>query len=103
MPRKRTYYVYMLASRPNGTLYIGVTNNLARRVAEHRRGAVEGFAKRYGVHRLVHFEETNDVATAIEQEKRIKGWSRARKIVLIKAKNPAWEDLAEGWFGDGAP
>ncbi len=100
MPRKRTYYVYLLASRPNGTLYAGVTNNLERRVVEHRQGAVEGFTKRYGVHRLVHFEETDDVAAAIQREKQLKGWSRAKKIALIESKNPTWKHLAEGWLGE---
>ena len=102
MPRKRTYDVYLLASRPNGTLYAGVTNNLERRVVEHRQGAVEGFTKRYGVHRLVHFEETDDVAAAIQREKQLKGWSRAKKIALIESKNPTWKDLAEGWLGKHA-
>ena len=97
MHRRRTYDVYILCSRPNGTLYVGVTNALERRLLEHRDGAVEGFTKRYGVHRHVHFEETDDVTAAIAREKQIKGWSRARKIALIQTENPEWKDLAKGW------
>jgi putative endonuclease len=67
------------------------------RLLEHRNGALEGFTKRYAVHRLVHFEATNDLAAAIAREKQIKGWSRARKIALIQTENPEWKDLAEGW------
>ena len=102
MSRARAYYVYIHVSRPNGTLYTGVTNNLERRLWEHRQDSIEGFTKRYGVHRLVHFEETDDVASAIRREKVIKGWSRARKIALIESENPLWKDLAEGWF-DAVP
>ncbi len=98
MHRKRTYYVYILSSRPNGTLYVGVTNDLERRLLEHRDGTVEGFTKRYAVHRLVHFEETDAVTAAIAREKQIKGWSRAKKVALIQSENPEWRDLAEGWF-----
>jgi len=94
MHRRRTYYVYILSSRPNGTLYVGVTNDLERRLLEHRDGTVEGFTKRYAVHRLVHFEETD----AIAREKQSKGWSRAKKVALIQSENPEWSDLAEGWF-----
>ena len=99
MHRKHTYYVYILSSGPNGTLYVGVTNDLQRRLLEHRDGTVEGFTKRYAVHRLVHFEETDDISAAITREKQIKGWSRAKKIALIQAENPHWRDLAEGWSG----
>ncbi|MSQ25514.1 MAG: GIY-YIG nuclease family protein [Dehalococcoidia bacterium] len=98
MSKKRMFYVYMLCSRPNGTLYVGVTNDLTRRLVEHRNGAVEGFTKRYAVHRLVCFEETDDVTAAIAHEKQIKGWSRAKKVALIQSENPEWRDLAEGWF-----
>ena len=94
MHRRRTYYVYILSSRPKGTLYVGVTNDLERRLLEHRDGTVEGFTKRYAVHRLVHFEETD----AIAREKQSKGWSRAKKVALIQSENPEWSDLAEGWF-----
>ncbi|MBI4289704.1 MAG: GIY-YIG nuclease family protein [Chloroflexi bacterium] len=89
------YYVYMLASKRNGTLYIGVTNDLVRRVSEHKQDLNEGFTKKYGVHLLVHFEECNDVATAIEREKQLKSWHRAWKIRLIEETNPQWRDLYE--------
>ncbi len=75
----------------------GVANALERRLLEHRDGTVEGFTKRYGVHRLVHFGETDAVTAAIAREKQIKGWSRARKIALIQTENPEWKDLAKGW------
>ncbi|HEY5047037.1 MAG TPA: GIY-YIG nuclease family protein [Rhizomicrobium sp.] len=89
----RYYSVYILASRRNGTLYIGVTNNLARRVHEHRNDLVEGFTRRYRVHHLVWFETSQDIAAAIDLEKRIKHWRRAWKIELIEKSNPQWEDL----------
>ena len=89
----KTYYVYILASKRNGTLYIGVTGNLIKRVYEHKQGAVEGFTKKYNVHLLVYFETTNEVFSAIEREKQLKGWLRKRKIALIESKNPDWKDL----------
>ena len=92
----KSYYVYMLASKRNGTLYIGVTNDLARRVYEHKEGLVEGFTKKYKVDRLVYFEETNDVESAIIREKRLKKWNRQWKIELIEKGNPEWKDLYEG-------
>ena len=87
------YYVYILASCRNGTLYIGVTNDLARRVYEHQEGIVEGFTKRYGVHHLVYYEVHKDVRDAIWREKCIKRWRRAWKIRLIEQENPDWRDL----------
>ncbi len=87
------YFVYILASRIGGTLYIGVTNDLIRRVAEHRAGEVAGFTKRYGVKRLVYFEECDDVFGAIAREKQLKRWNRAWKIRWIEEKNPNWDDL----------
>jgi putative endonuclease len=87
------YYVYMLASRPRGTLYIGVTGDLVRRVFEHRCGAVPGFTRRYGVTRLVWFEVIDDVRAAIQREKTLKHWLRAWKIALIERANPTWRDL----------
>jgi len=89
----------MLASKRNGTLYIGVTNDLVRRVYEHKEGLVEGFTKKYKVDRLVYFEETNDVESAITREKRLKKWNRQWKIELIEKENPEWEDLYEGMIG----
>ena len=90
---ERQYFVYMLASRTNGTLYIGVTNDLSRRVVEHRQGAVDGFTKKYGVARLVWFEPFGSIEAAITHEKRIKRWRREWKIALIERENPAWLDL----------
>ncbi len=92
----KTYYVYILASQHNGTLYIGMTNNLARRMYEHKQGMVDGFTKEHGVHRLVYYESTNDVTAAITREKRLKKWRRAWKIELIEERNPDWEDLPVG-------
>ncbi|HMI97336.1 MAG TPA: GIY-YIG nuclease family protein [Micropepsaceae bacterium] len=91
----RGYYVYILASDRNGTLYVGVTNDLARRVYEHRNDLVEGFTKRYGVHRLVWFEIHGDINEAILREKRIKKWNRSWKLRLIEKMNPDWIDLTE--------
>jgi putative endonuclease len=92
---ENTYYVYILASKRNGTLYTGVTNNLLRRVSEHKSGAVDGFTKKYEVDKLVYFESTNDVRVAITREKQIKKWLRKWKIKLIEAQNPEWKDLYE--------
>jgi putative endonuclease len=83
-------------------LYIGVTNNLERRVFEHKSKAIGGFTAKYNIDRLVYFADTGDVVAAIEREKQLKGWLRARKIVLIESENPSWEDLSQDWFG-GAP
>jgi putative endonuclease len=91
--RDHSYVVYILASKPNGTLYIGVTNDLVRRVQEHREGLVPGFTKRYGVKSLVYFEHHCDINTAIMREKRIKRWLRKWKLDLIEAANPQWRDL----------
>jgi len=90
------YYVYILANKPRGTIYIGVTNDLIRRVHEHRNGLVDGFTKRYGVHSLVHYEQCTDVSVAIWREKRLKKWKRAWKIRLIESENPDWRDLYVG-------
>ena len=89
----RNYFVYILASDRNGTLYVGVTNDLARRVYEHREGLVPGFTKRYGVHQLVWFEAHGDIREAILREKRIKKWNRQWKLRLIEEVNPDWVDL----------
>ncbi|MEJ5259196.1 MAG: GIY-YIG nuclease family protein [Anaerohalosphaeraceae bacterium] len=90
-----TYYVYILASRRNGTLYIGVTNNLKNRVFQHKTEKVEGFTQKYGVKRLVYFETFRNIQDAIVREKRLKKWNRDWKIRLIEEKNPAWDDLFE--------
>ncbi len=92
----KTYYVYIMASKKNGTLYIGVTNNLPQRVWEQKNDVHEGFTKKYGVHRLVWFEVTSDVEEAILREKQMKKWRRQWKINLIEEENPNWNDLYEG-------
>ena len=92
---KMAYWVYILASKPGGTLYIGVTNNLVRRVYEHREGLAESFTKRYGIKTLVYFESHETIAAALRREKNIKHWSREWKIDLIVAGNPGWCDLYE--------
>lgn len=88
-------WVYILASQKRGTLYIGVTSRLVERITEHREGRVEGFTKRYKVHRLVHVEPFDDINDAIAREKAFKKWNRAWKINLIEGRNPDWRDL---WF-----
>jgi len=93
----KTYYVYMLASQKNGTLYIGVTNNLERRLYEHKNHLVKGFTAKYNVTKLVWSEQTSFVEAAIEKEKQMKKWERAWKIRLIEEGNPEWHDLSEGW------
>ena len=89
----KIYYVYILASARNGTLYIGVTNNLIRRVYEHREGLVPGFTKRHGIKQLVYFEQHATAASAIQREKTMKHWSRDWKIRTIEKLNPTWADL----------
>ena len=93
----KTYYVYIVASKTRA-LYIGVTNNLLRRVYEHKTKAIEGFTSKYNAHRLVYYEETNDIHAAIAREKQLKGWRRDRKKELINSINPAWKDLSEEWY-----
>lgn len=87
------HYVYILASRKNGTLYTGITNDIVRRAFEHRAGRVEGFTRQYGVKTLVYFEPHSDPAIAIRREKTLKRWRRAWKIALIEEQNPEWHDL----------
>ncbi|HXH01288.1 MAG TPA: GIY-YIG nuclease family protein [Xanthomonadaceae bacterium] len=91
------YHVYILASR-SGALYVGVTNNLMRRLFEHRNTVVTSRTTRYRIHRLVHYETTEDIYAAIAREKQIKAWRREKKVALIRSANPAWDDLAVGWF-----
>jgi putative endonuclease len=90
--------VYILASEPYGTLYIGVTSNLAHRMEAHRNGSVDGFTKQYGVHALVYLEVHEDMYEAIQREKRLKKWNRAWKIRLIEEMNPQWKDLSAQAF-----
>jgi len=87
------YYVYIMASKKNGTLYIGVTNNLIKRVYEHKNDLVEGFTKKYCVHNLVYYEQTEDIKSAIQREKNLKKWKRQWRIELIEKMNPNWNDL----------
>lgn len=93
----RTFHVYLLASRSR-TLYVGVTGNLLARLQQHRTCLTPGFTSRYRIHRLVHVEETDDIHAALAREKKIKGWRRSKKVALIEADNPTWEDLSAGWF-----
>ena len=96
---KEAAYVYMLASEPYGTLYVGVTSDLVKRIWEHKNGFVEGFTKKYGVKQLVWYEEHGSIISAIEREKRIKRWHRDWKVNLIQAMNPQWDDLYEKIIG----
>jgi putative endonuclease len=106
MPRSttRTYFVYLLSSA-RGVLYVGVTNDLRRRLAEHLQGTIEGFTSRYGIHHLVYFEKAGDIHSALEREKQIKGWRREKKLALIREANPRFVDLAAqlGLSGGGTP
>jgi putative endonuclease len=95
----RRFYVYILASRIGGTLYIGVTNDLVRRLGEHRLKLVDGFTEKYDVIRLVYFEQFEDPENAIKREKRLKKWNRAWKIRLLEEHNPDWQDLYPGIAG----
>ena len=95
----RDYYVYIMTNKAR-TLYVGVTNNLEQRVAQHKEKLIEGFTSRYGLNELAYYASTNDVREAIAREKQIKGWTRAKKIVLIEEMNPNWDDLSATWFSD---
>jgi putative endonuclease len=86
-------WVYIVTNKRNGTLYVGVTSQIARRAWEHREGVVEGFTKRYGLKRLVYVEHHDEITNAIQREKRVKSWPRAWKINLIRESNPNWDDL----------
>jgi putative endonuclease len=88
-------FVYFMTNKPNGILYVGVTNDIARRAWEHREGLIDGFTKRYGLHRLVYVEEYDSITQAIQRERNIKHWPRSWKVRLILAANPAWDDLYE--------
>ena len=94
------YYVYILADKFNKTIYTGITNNLIRRVYEHKNNLdAESFTARYGIHKLVYFETTSDVYSAIEREKQIKSWSRKRKNSLVESLNPEWAELYDSLLG----
>jgi putative endonuclease len=95
----RTYWVYIMTNR-SGTLYVGMTNDLIRRVSEHRRGQIPGFTARYKISRLIHAESCSNVVDAIAREKEIKAWRREKKLALIAESNPDWLDLAREWFSE---
>ena len=96
----KTYYVYIMASRRNGTLYIGITNDLVRRAYEHKNNLCSGFTQRYGVYTLVYYEQCESTDSAIQREKRLKSWHRNWKIRLIEESNPEWKDLYEEIAGE---
>ena len=91
------YYVYILTNISQ-TLYVGVTNNLERRIYEHKNKLIAGFTRKYNLTILVYFDATSDVHSALAREKQIKGWTRDKKVALIEAQNPEWQDLSAGWF-----
>ncbi|MBU4483889.1 GIY-YIG nuclease family protein [bacterium] len=93
----KNYFVYILASQRNGTLHIGVTNNIARRIYEHKNDLIKGFTEKYRVHNLIYVEETNDVNVAITREKQLKKWKRSWKLRLIETANPEWKDLYDDY------
>ena len=94
--KEHEYFVYIVCSR-SGTLYIGMTNSIYKRALQHKRGEIEGFASKYHCDRLVWYESYDDVRKAIDREKQLKRWTRAKKIALIESKNPRWTDVAEKW------
>ncbi len=93
----KQYYVYIMTNRSK-TLYTGVTNDLILRVYEHKNKMINGFTKKYNITKLVYYEQTEDIISAIAREKQIKGWLRSKKIALIDSLNPKWNDLSEEWF-----
>ena len=99
---RRQYYVYIMTNR-SGTLYTGVTNDLERRMYEHKGKFVEGFTKRYNIDMLVYYEVTDDINGALTREKQIKDWRRSKRVALIESTNPQWRDLSDGWFSLAPP
>ena len=91
------YFVYILSNWNDSVVYIGVTSNLSKRLYEHRNGLADGFTKKYTVHKLVYFEQTSDVYSALSREKQLKNWSRSKKNTLIEQQNPTWRDLSLDW------
>ena len=92
------YYVYILTNKTDNVMYIGMTNDLRRRLYEHKADQIEGFTQKYHVHKLVYFEEYSDVNEAIAREKQLKRWIRAKKNLLVETKNPNWDDWGEGFI-----
>ena len=93
----KKYYVYILTNKRNGTLYIGVTNDLERRIFEHKNKIIKGFTEKYNIDKLVYYEETNDITEAILREKKLKKWNRKWKLELIEKENKNWNDLSKNW------
>ena len=98
MPPQKSYYVYLLSNWNNKVLYIGVTNDLERRIHEHRHKLVPGFTEKYNVRKLVYYEQTSDVISAISREKELKKWRREKKNALVNGVNPEWRDLSLDWY-----
>ena len=94
----KDYYIYILTNKTNTTLYIGVTNDLERRIFEHKNKIIKGFSSRYNLNKLVYFEVCSSIDDSIHREKQLKGWRRTRKEELINRQNPQWKDLAEPWY-----
>ncbi len=101
MDNRHQYFVYILTN-PSRTLYIGVTNDLERRMYEHKHKLVPGFTSRYNITQLAYFEDSSDVIAVIAREKQLKGWTREKKVTLIKSLNPTWEDPSERWFEESS-
>ncbi len=97
MPSEKRYYVYLLTNWNNNVMYVGMTNNLERRLYEHKNKLVKGFSSKYNLNKLVYFEETSEVRSALEREKEIKKWRREKKNSLVKGMNPEWKDLSKEW------
>ena len=97
MTREKQYYVYIMTNRSR-TLYTGVTGDLVRRVYEHKNKLVDGFTRKYNITKLVYYEVTDEITSAIAREKQIKGWLRKKKIALVESMNPEWKDLSEEWM-----
>ncbi len=97
VPKEQRYFVYLLTNWNNKVMYVGVTNNIERRIYEHKNKTVQGFTEKYNVSKPVYFEETNDVTSAISREKEIKKWRREKRNTLVHGMNPEWEDLSKEW------
>jgi len=95
---EKSYYVYLITNQNNKVLYTGVTSNLERRIFEHKNKLVKGFTEKYNVNKLVYFEQTSDVYSALNREKEIKGWLRIKKNELVESKNSTWSDLSDNWY-----
>lgn len=96
MQADSNYYVYIMTNK-SGTLYVGLTNDIKKRVYEHKNKLVEGFTRKYNINKLLYFETFSDIYSAIAREKTIKGWLRKKKVELVRKANPAWDDLSEDW------